>query len=79
MKYRLFLYTFEYQKHKKMTISEQLKKARNDCGLTQWELKEKSKLSLDTINRIENGRNANPTVEVLRMLSKALNDFKFEI
>lgn len=62
-----------------MTIGEQLKKARNDCQLTQSQLKDKSKLSLDTINRIENGRNANPTVEVLRMLSKALDNYKFEI
>lgn len=62
-----------------MTIGEQLTAERTKSGLSQKELATKSGLNIDTIRRIENGKNSNPTVVVLRFLSKALNDYKFQI
>lgn len=62
-----------------MTIGEQLKFQREKLDLTQKEISEIAGLSLDTVSRVENGRNKNPTVYVIRQLSKALNYYKFEL
>jgi transcriptional regulator with XRE-family HTH domain len=62
-----------------MTIGEQLKFERKKLGLTQEKVAEVAGLSLDTVSRVENGRNKNPTVYVIRQLSKALNYYKFEL
>ena len=52
-------------------IAEKINKIRTDKGLTQEDLAEKSKLSLRTIQRIENGINT-PRPKTLVMLCEAL-------
>lgn len=62
-----------------MTLAEQLTNERVKAGLSQQELATKAVINIDTIKRIEKGINNNPTVEVLRILGKHLNNYKFEI
>jgi transcriptional regulator with XRE-family HTH domain len=62
-----------------MTIADQLKKERDRCNLSLIELATKASLNIDTVKRIENGKHLNPTIEVLRMLGKALNNYTFKI
>ena len=61
------------------TIAEQLKENRERLGLSKADLKRATGLSIDLISKIEKGHHVNPTVYVIRELSKALNNYKFEI
>ena len=62
-----------------MTISEQLKTQREKQKLSLEDLVTRTELSIDTIRRIESGKNLNPTIYVIRKLSEALNFYKFEL
>ncbi len=55
-----------------MELSEHLKKLRIDSGFSQEEVSEKSKLSLRTIQRLENGESS-PREDTLQLLTKAFN------
>ena len=61
-----------------MTIGKQVKNKREEFGLTQMQLATKAGISLDTLSRIENNRNSNPTMFVINALQKALG-ITFEI
>jgi len=52
-------------------IADNVRKARNEAGLTQLELAKKSGLSTNYISRIERA-DVSPTVETLEKLAKAL-------
>lgn len=54
-----------------MRIWENLKRIRKQRGLTLAALAKIASLNLNTINRVEKGRNPSPTT--LRKLSEALN------
>lgn len=60
------------------SISTQLREARIEAKLTQQELANRSQITVDTINRIENGRKAYTYVHTLQQIQKALN-IKFSI
>lgn len=64
--------------NKAMTIGEQLKAERERQGMPQSKLAKETGLTTDTISRIENNRNSNPTLYVVQQLQKALN-FKFDL
>lgn len=59
-------------------IGEQVESKRKELDLTQMQLATKAGISLDTLCRLENDRNSNPTVYVIKALQKAL-EIKFEI
>lgn len=52
-------------------IADNVRKARNEAGLTQLELSKKANLSTNYISRIERA-DVSPTVETLEKLAKAL-------
>jgi transcriptional regulator with XRE-family HTH domain len=54
------------------TFGERLAKAREKRGWTQQELAERTGIRYETINRIENGKHAEPRVYVAVALAKAL-------
>jgi len=59
-----------------MKIGQEIKKLRLDKGMTQEELAEKTKLSVRTIQRIENGE-VDPRAYTLQTIASALNvDFE---
>lgn len=49
-----------------------LKRIREEKGLTQVELAEKSGITREYITMIESGARKNPTIDVLKALAKAL-------
>jgi transcriptional regulator with XRE-family HTH domain len=53
-------------------ISENLKKLRNKKGYSLEKVARLADLSLNTIVKIENGINQNPTIETLNKIAKAL-------
>lgn len=53
-------------------ISENLKKLRNKKGYSLEKVARLADLSLNTIVKIENGINQNPTIETLTKIAKAL-------
>jgi transcriptional regulator with XRE-family HTH domain len=53
-------------------ISENLKKLRNKKGYSLEKVARLADLSLNTIVKIENGVNQNPTIETLTKIAKAL-------
>jgi len=53
-------------------IAENLKKLRAKKGLSLEKIARLADLSLNTIVKIENGVNTNPTIETLTKISKAL-------
>ncbi len=53
-------------------ISENLKKFRNKKGYSLEKVARLANLSLNTIVKVENGVNQNPTIETLTKISKAL-------
>jgi transcriptional regulator with XRE-family HTH domain len=61
------------------TIGEQLQAQRKKTGLTQVALFEKSRISTFTISGLESGRITEVSTHVIRQLSKALNQYKFEL
>lgn len=54
-------------------ISNNLKKLRSDKGYSFEKVARLADLSLNTIVKIENGVNQNPTIETLTKIAKALN------
>ena len=53
-------------------ISENLKKLRNKKGYSLERVAKLADLSLNTIVKVENGVNQNPTIETLTKIAKAL-------
>ncbi|MCX6784643.1 MAG: helix-turn-helix transcriptional regulator [Candidatus Komeilibacteria bacterium] len=53
-------------------ISENLKKLRGKKGLSLEKIARLADLSLNTIVKVENGVNQNPTIETLTKIAKAL-------
>ncbi len=55
------------------TISKNLRKKREDKGLSQEKLARLSDVANNTIVKIEAGKNQNPTLDTLKKIAKALN------
>lgn len=55
------------------TISKNLKKLREDKGLSQEKLARLSDVANNTIVKIEAGKNQNPTLDTLKKIAKALD------
>ena len=53
-------------------IAKNLKKIRQDKGISQDRLSKLADLSLNTIVTVESGVNPNPTIETLTRIAKAL-------
>ncbi len=56
-----------------------LKKIRKEKGMTLEELSEKCNVSAGYLCHLENGSRANPSIEVMEKIAKALNKTIFEI
>ncbi len=56
-----------------MKIADNVRKLRAGKGLSLEKVARLSDLSLNTIVKIENGVNKNPTIETLRKVAKALD------
>ena len=54
-------------------IAKNLKKIRQDKGVSQDRLSKLADLSLNTVVTVESGVNPNPTIETLTRIAKALN------
>ncbi len=54
-------------------ISENLKRLRNKKGYSLEKVARLADLSLNTIVKVENGVNQNPTIETLTKIAKALD------
>ena len=54
-------------------IAENIKKLRAKKGLSLEKIARLADLSLNTIVKVENGVNQNPTIETLTKIAKALN------
>ena len=57
----------------KSKIAKNLKKIRQEKGISQDRLSKLADLSLNTVVTVESGLNPNPTIETLNKISKALN------
>lgn len=55
------------------TISKNLRKLREDKGLSQEKLARLSDVANNTVVKIEAGKNQNPTLDTLKKIAKALN------
>jgi transcriptional regulator with XRE-family HTH domain len=53
-------------------IAKNLKKIRQDKGISQDRLSKLADLSLNTVVTVESGVNPNPTIETLTRIAKAL-------
>jgi len=56
----------------KSNIAKNIKKLRQEKGISQDRLSKLADLSLNTIVTIEAGNNPNPTIETLEKIAKAL-------
>jgi len=56
----------------KSNIAKNIKKLRQEKGISQDRLSKLADLSLNTIVNIEAGNNLNPTIETLEKIAKAL-------
>ena len=54
-------------------IGKNLKKLRQEKGISQDRLSKLADLSLNTVVTVESGANPNPTIETLIRIAKALN------
>jgi len=54
-------------------IAKNLKKIRQDKGISQDRLSKLADLSLNTVVTVESGANPNPTIETLTRIAKALD------
>ena len=54
-------------------IGKNLKKLRQEKGISQDRLSKLADLSLNTVVTVESGANPNPTIESLTRIAKALN------
>ena len=59
--------------NKSSKIAKNLKKIRQDKGISQDRLSKLADLSLNTVVTVESGANPNPTIETLMRIAKALN------
>lgn len=57
----------------KSTISKNLKKIRQEKGISQDRLSKLADLSLNTVVTVESGLNPNPTIETLTKIAQALD------
>ena len=55
-----------------LKIAKNLKKIRQDKGISQDRLSKLAVLSLNTVVTVESGVNPNPTIETLTKIAKAL-------
>ena len=55
------------------SITKNIKDIRKKQGLSQDKLSKLAEVAYNTIVKIESGENANPTIETLRKIAKALN------
>ena len=55
------------------TIGKNIKKFRQDKGLSQDRLSKLADLSLNTVVKIELGESPNPTIETIQKIAKALD------
>lgn len=53
-------------------VSKNIRKLRQQKGMSQDRLSKKANLALNTIVKIETGESPNPTVETLEKIAKAL-------
>lgn len=58
--------------HNQSKIGKNIKKVRQDKGISQDRLSKLADLSLNTIVTVESGANPNPTIETLTKIAKAL-------
>ncbi len=56
-----------------LKIAKNLKKVRQDKGISQDRLSKLADLSLNTVVTVESGANSNPTIETLSKIAKALD------
>ena len=56
----------------KSTIGDNIKKYRNELGISQDQLSKKSDLAFHTIAKIEAGSTLNPTIETVKKIADAL-------
>ena len=54
-------------------IGKNIKKIRQEKGISQDRLSKLADLSLNTVVTVESGANPNPTIETLTRIAKALN------
>jgi len=54
------------------SVSKNIRRIRQEKGISQDRLSKKADLALNTIVKIETGENPNPTVETLKKIAKAL-------
>jgi len=54
-------------------IGKNLRKLRQEKGISQDRLSKLADLSLNTVVTVESGANPNPTIETLTRIAKALN------
>ena len=54
-------------------IANNIKKIRQEKGISQDRLSKLADLSLNTVVNVESGANPNPTIETIRKIAKALN------
>ena len=57
----------------KSTIGKNLKKVRQEKGISQDRLSKLADLSLNTVVTVESGLNPNPTIETLTKIAQALD------
>ena len=57
----------------KSTIGKNLKRVRQEKGISQDRLSKLSDLSLNTVVTVESGLNPNPTIETLTKIAQALD------
>lgn len=58
--------------HNQSKIGKNIKKVRQDKGISQDRLSKLADLSLNTVVTVESGANPNPTIETLTKIAKAL-------
>jgi len=54
-------------------VSKNIRRIRQEKGISQDRLSKKADLALNTIVKVETGENSNPTVETLKKIAKALD------
>lgn len=55
------------------SIAQNIKNIRKEHKLSQDKLSKLAEVAYNTVVKIESGENANPTIETLRKIAKALN------
>jgi len=55
------------------SVSKNIRRIRQEKGMSQDRLSKKADLALNTIVKVETGENPNPTVKTLKKIAKALD------